>query len=155
MVALASAADNSIESMTAVQQSGVLNVKMTFKEPLTALPSGFSIAKPARISLDFMNTVNGLSTHSQVFNEGDLKSANIVEAEGRTRVVLNLNQAMTYESTLVGNSLLLSLVPSAKPAGSPQVEHFAQAQPTQDTNTIRDITFRRGKDGEARITVDL
>jgi len=155
LVAGVNAAENSIESMAVAQQSGVLNVKMTFKEPLTELPPGFSVAKPARISLDFVNTVNGLKKNTQVFNEGDLKSANIVQAEGRTRVVFNLNQAMTYESLIDGNSLLLSFVPSAKPAGSPQVEHFAQARPTQDANTIRDIAFRRGKDGEARINVDL
>jgi type IV pilus assembly protein PilQ len=43
---------------------------------------------------------------------GRLKSANIVQAEDRTRVVLNLNKAMTYEATIDGNSLLLALVPS-------------------------------------------
>ncbi len=146
---------NSIESMTVAQQGGVLNVKLIFKEPLTVLPSGFSVAKPARIALDFANTVNGLGKNSQTYNEGDLKSANIVQAEGRTRLVLNLNQAMTYESKIDGNSLLLALIPSAKESGALVVEHFAQARPSQASNSIRDIAFRRGKDGEARITVDL
>ena len=41
---------NSIESMTVAQQGGVLNVKLVFKEPLNALPPGFSVAKPARIA---------------------------------------------------------------------------------------------------------
>ena len=52
---------NSIESMTVVQQGSVLNVKLTFKEPLSALPQGFSVASPARIALDFVNTTNGLA----------------------------------------------------------------------------------------------
>ena len=154
-VSAVSAAENSIESMTVAQQSGILNVKMTFKEPLAELPPGFSVAKPARIAFDFINTVNGLNKSAQVFNEGDLKSANIVQADGRTRVVLNLNQAMTYESSLDGNSLLVKLMPSAVTSGTTQVEHFAQARPMQDTNSIRDINFRRGRDGEARINVDL
>ena len=146
---------NSIESMTVAQQGGVLNVKLVFKEPLNALPPGFSVAKPARIALDFANTVNGLGKNSQTYNEGDLKSANIVQAEDRTRLVLNLNQAMTYESKIDGNSLLLTLVPSAKASGVPIVEHFSQTHPEQAANSIRDIAFRRGKEGEARITVDL
>ena len=100
---------NSIDSMTVAQQGGVLNVKLTFKDPLTALPPGFSVAKPARIALDFANTVNGLGKNSQTYNEGDLRSANVVQAEGRTRLVLNLNQVMTYESKIDGNSLLLAL----------------------------------------------
>ncbi|MBK8385911.1 MAG: type IV pilus secretin PilQ [Candidatus Accumulibacter propinquus] len=146
---------NSIESMNVVQQGSVLNVKLTFKEPLQALPPAFSVAKPARIAFDFSNTTNGLGKSSQAYNEGDLKSANIVQAEDRTRVVLNLNKAMTYEATIDGNSLLLALVPSATPAGVAPVEHFAQARPSAMSNSIRDISFRRGKDGEGRITVDL
>ena len=146
---------NSIEAMTVAQQSGVVNVKLTFKEPLTAIPPGFSVAKPARIAIDFANTSNGLGKSSQIFNEGNLKSANVVEAEGRTRLVLNLNQAMTYETTIDGKNLVLKLVSSSKKAGTPLVEHFAETRAYQDTNSIRDIAFRRGKDGEARITVDL
>lgn len=147
---------NSIESMAVALQGGILNVKLTFKEPLTTMPPGFSVANPARIALDFADTTNGLGKNSQTFNEGDLKSVNIVQTEGRTRLVMNLSRAMTYESTLDANSLVLALVPSNKATGvSPQVEHFSQALVTQSANSIRDIAFRRGKDGEARITVDL
>ena len=147
---------NSIEAMIVAQHAGILNVKLTFKEPLMAVPPGFSISKPARIALDFANTTNGLGKNSQTYNEGDLKSVNIVQAEDRTRVVLNLNQAMTYESTIDGSTLLLALIPSAKQGGViTPVEHFSQAVTAPASNSIRDIAFRRGKDGEARITVDL
>ncbi len=147
---------NSLESMNVAQQGAVLSVKLTFKEPLLALPSGFSVAQPARVALDFANTTNGLGKSSQAYNEGDLRSANIVQAEGRTRLVFNLKQAMTYEATIEGNSLLLAFSQTGKidsSAALPAV--FAQARSTQVSNSIRDISFRRGKAGEARITVDL
>ncbi len=146
---------NTIESLNVVQQGSVLNVKLTFKEPLPALPAAFSVAQPARIAFDFPNTTNGLGKSSQAYNEGDLKSANIVQVDDRTRVVLNLNKAMTYEATIDGNSLLLALIPSATPEGTLPVEHFARARPSELANSIRDVTFRRGKEGEGRITVDL
>ena len=150
------AGSNSIESMNVIQQGSVLNVKLTFKEPLKVLPPAFSVAKPARIAFDFSNTTNGLGRSSQAYNEGDLKSANIVQAEDRTRLVLNLHKPMTYEATIEGNSLLLALVPSATTQGATAaVEHFAKALPSTSANTVRDIVFRRGKDGEGRITVDL
>ncbi len=149
------AGSNTIESLNVVQQGSVLNVKLTFKEPLPALPAAFSVAQPARIAFDFPNTTNGLGKSSQAYNEGDLKSANIVEVEDRTRVVLNLNKAMTYEATIDGNSLLLALVPSVTIEGALPVEHFARARTSEMANRIRDVTFRRGKEGEGRITVDL
>jgi len=148
---------NAIESMNVAQQAGALSVKLTFKKPLLALPSGFSIAQPARIALDFPNTTNALGRSSQVYNEGNLQSANIVQAEGRTRLVFNLAKAMSYEAKIDGNSLLLSFVPSALPDGTAQqVVNFARAPVSSAAqSSIRDIAFRRGKDGEARITVDL
>ena len=151
---------NAIESIKVAQQGGVTNLKLTFRTPLTTPPVGFSVASPARIALDFVNTTNGLGKNTQSFNEGDLRSANIVQSDDKTRVVLNLNRAMAYETTIEGNSLLIALVPSAgktwlEGGVDKQVEHFSQAQPRVATNSIRDIAFRRGKDGEARIAVDM
>lgn len=147
---------NSFESITVAQQGPVVNVKLMFSEPLTAVPPGFSVAKPARIALDFANTINGLGKSSQSFNEGNLLSANIVQAEGRTRLVLNLSQAMTYETRIDGNSLLLTLVPvSIKGNLEARVENFSQARPSQTANSIRDIGFQRGKSGDGVITVEL
>ena len=148
---------NSIESMVVAQQGNVINVKITFAQALTVAPPGFSVASPPRIALDFADTVNGLGKTSQVYDEGGLKSTNIVQAEKRTRLVFNLTQAMTYQSTIEGKSLLLALTPGAKQGGAPAVsEKFSQANPMQAANaSIKDIAFRRGKDGEARILVDL
>lgn len=148
---------NSIESMSVAQQGGALSVKLTFKEPLLVVPAGFSIAQPARIALDFLNTTNGLGKSSQVYNEGNLQSTNIVQAEGRTRLVFNLVKAMSYEAKIEGKNLLLSFVPSAlSDSATQQVVHFAKEPSSSPApNSIRDIAFRRGKDGEARITVDL
>jgi type IV pilus assembly protein PilQ len=147
---------NSIESMNVLQQGSVLSVKLTFKEPLAVLPAGFTVAQPARVALDFPNTVNGLGKTSQEYNEGDLRSANIVQVEGRTRLVFNLKQAMTYEATIEGNDLLLAFSQTGKiDSTAGKLAAFAEARASKVPNSIRNVEFRRGKDGEARITVDL
>ena len=147
---------NSIESMNVLQQGSVLSVKLTFKEPLAVLPAGFTVAQPARVALDFPNTVNGLGKASQEYNEGDLRSANIVQVEGRTRLVFNLKQAMTYEATIEGNDLLLAFSQTGKiDSAAGKLAAFAEARASKVPNSIRNVEFRRGKDGEARITVDL
>lgn len=162
LASLASAQDagapkaNAIESMNVAQQGGAISVKLVFKEALTALPAGFSIAKPARIALDFPNTENALGKNSQVYNEGDLRSANIVQASDRTRLVLNLGRAMNYAMKIDGLSLLITLQPSIGADGLNQgAATFAAPRPSDEESAIRDISFRRGKEGEARIAVDL
>ncbi|GHU05682.1 fimbrial protein [Betaproteobacteria bacterium] len=154
------AAHNSIESMRVVQHGAALNFELTFKEALTEVPAGFSVASPARIALDFPNTTNGMDKSTQTFNEGDLKSVNLVPANDRLRVVLNLNRTMNYEPIIEGNRLLLALTPNAgktwqEGGVSQPADHFSQAQNTAAVNSIRDIVFRRGRDGEARISVEI
>jgi type IV pilus assembly protein PilQ len=115
---------NTIEAMNVVQQGSVVNVKITFKEPLNALPPAFSVTTPPRIAFDFAKTTNGLGKSSETYNEGDLRSANIVQADDRTRVVLNLLKTMNYEATIDGRNLLLALVPRATAESAGPVEHW-------------------------------
>ena len=147
---------NAIESVAVVHQGGTLNIKLGFKKPLAALPSVFSVAKPSRVAIDLPNIGSALKKNAQTYNEGELRSINVVQGKDKTRIVLNLAQAMTHEAVLDGNHLLLALQPSVDSERSVvQTEHFSQAQSSKTLVSIRDIVFRRGKDGEARITVDL
>ena len=92
----------------------------------------------------------------QDFSEGDLRSANIVQAGNRTRLVVNLNQMLTYDTKIDGNNLLITL--HGKPAetvASSSTARFAEAKQGAQQHELRDIDFRRGKNGEGRIQVDL
>src|SRR5208283_6200276 len=84
-------------------------IKVGLKSPLANPPAGFSINTPPRIAFDFPNTENGLGKSTQEFSQGDLRSANIVQAGNRTRLVVNLNQMLTYDTHIEGNSVLITL----------------------------------------------
>ena len=148
---------NSITAMSVSSASnGKTVIKVELAQPLVNLPAGFTINTPPRIAFDFPNTANGLGKSVQDFNEGDLRSANIVQAGNRTRLVVNLNQMLTYDARIDGNSVLITL--QGKTAGSAtasEPSRFAEAKPSAQKHTLRDIDFRRGKNGEGRIQVDL
>jgi len=152
-----SAPKNSIDTLQVSQQGGITVVKLTLKQPLAAQPASFSIANPARIAFDFPSTGNGLGRNSQQVNEGDIRSINIVQVGDRTRLVLNLNQMNHYETRIEGTTMLINFAPKAAVAASaaPAVVHFAEVKPQVTAQNVRDINFRRGRNGEARITVDL
>ena len=86
-------AQNSIRSITTTTEGGNDVVRVELDKPLTELPKGFSIQSPARIALDFAGVGNSTGRTSLELNQGNIKSANVVEAGDRTRVVLNLGQA--------------------------------------------------------------
>ncbi len=148
-------------SITALNVSsagnGSLLVKIEFAQPLTSIPSGFTINTPPRIAFDFPNTSNGLGKAVQSFAEGDLRSANIVQSGSRSRLVFNLNQMLAYDAKIDGNSLLITLQgkPVEAAASNVSVARFAESKQDVQQHTIRDVDFHRGKNGEGRIQIDL
>ncbi|NTV09736.1 MAG: AMIN domain-containing protein, partial [Zoogloea sp.] len=149
-------AANRIEKVEASEQAGSVSVRFTLAKPLAAVPASFTVANPARIAFDLPGTSNGLGHSTQVLNQGSLRSANIVQVGDRTRVVLNLDRVIPYEARVEDRALIVKLAAASRDkAASAPVASFAAEAAAPAEHNIRDITFRRGKDGEARLIVDL
>ena len=150
-------AQNSIENVTVSKgSSGRTIVRFTLKAPLPNPPAGFAINNPPRIALDFPDTANGLGKSSQEIGDPALRSVNVVQAGNRTRVVFNLNKPQSFETQVEGNTVVVTLNETAAVAAqTPTVSRFAEARPGEAAHALRDIDFRRGRNGEGRIIVDL
>jgi type IV pilus assembly protein PilQ len=150
-------AGNAIEGLTVSKaSSGRTVVKFTLRAPLANPPAGFAINNPPRIALDFPETGNGLGRSAQEVGDSALRSVNVVEAGNRTRVVFNLNKPQTFETQIEGNTVLVTLTEQAGlAANTPTVSKFAEARPSEATHVLRDVDFRRGKNGEGRVVVEL
>lgn len=147
------AAPNSITGLNVSRaDDGATVVRIELAQPLANAPAGFTINAPPRIALDFPNTSNGLGRSTQDLSAGELRSANIVQAGSRTRLVLNLNQMLVYDTRISGNNLLITL--HGKSNGQAGAR-FAEARQGTQKHTLRDVDFRRGKNGEGRVQVDL
>jgi type IV pilus assembly protein PilQ len=148
-------AQNAIQSITGGVQGGVEVVRITTTEPLAAVPTGFTIQAPARIALDFPGVANSIGRNAIEVNEGNIRSVNVVQAGDRTRVVVNLKQAASYQTQVDGKTLLVVL-DRAQPvtAASAPAAAFAENR-NRDVAALRDIDFRRGVGNAGRVVVDL
>jgi type IV pilus assembly protein PilQ len=152
------AQDNAIESITANQQGANVIVKIAMKQAPAKLPIGFSITNPARIALDFGATANATGKNVQEINVGDVRGINLVQAGERTRLVLNLKRPLNYATAIDGNAVIVTVDGSGGVAqavdatGLPVAKTDAPRAPRQ---TLRDLDFRRGANGEGRVVVDL
>lgn len=148
-------AQMAIQSVTGGMQGGVEIIRINTNEPLKALPSGFSIQSPARIALDFPGVANAIGRSTVDINEGNLRSANVVQAGDRTRVVINLKQAAAYQTRIEGNTLLVVMERSeAVTAQTSPPTAFAENR-NIDVAALRDIDFRRGTGNTGRVVVEL
>ena len=152
---------NQIEGLEVAEQGGTVYVRLTLREPLAVPPPSFSVANPARIAFDFAGTGNALGRNLQSIEQGDLRSANIVQAGDRTRLVLNLVKMSPYEARVQGRDLIIAISPtSAQLAQNTVVTesqgNFADSRAVAASGlAVRDINFRRGTEGDGRIVVDL
>ncbi len=150
-------AQGAIKSVAGSLQGGAEVLRIDFTQPLSALPTGFATQSPARIALDFPGVTSSLGKPVVQINQGNLRSVNVVQADGRARVVLNLKQATAYRTELQGDALLVLLTPVSSSAGvapPAQTTVFSESG-NGDVVAIKDIDFRRGPDGSGRVVVAL
>lgn len=148
---------NAVQSVdTTTLPGGKVVVRVTLKNALAATPAGFTVGNPPRIALDLPDTGNAIGKNTIEANLGPLSSVNVVQAGTRTRLVLNLNKSVEYDAKIEGKTLLVALgdvgVGPTPVNASPR---FAEATPGSARHSIRDVDFRRGAAGEARIVTTL
>ncbi|MBI5006516.1 MAG: type IV pilus secretin PilQ [Nitrosomonadales bacterium] len=151
------AESNSIQSISASNEmGGKVVIVVAMKSAPDRQPAAFAINTPPRIAFDFPNTENGLGKSTQEFGEGDLRSANIVQAGARTRLVINLAQMLSYDTKIDGNNILITLQKKGVAGGDTAgATHFADAKLSTQKHSLRDVDFHRGKNGEGRLQIDL
>ncbi len=128
-------------------------------------PMTFTIDNPARIALDLPDTSLALSSRHRDVNQGPLTNIMSAEANGRTRIVLNLTAMVPYETRVAGDTVFVELGQQA--AGDAAAGPFAGSASSQATSgdaapaaanaprSIQNIDFRRGADGAGQVVVQL
>src|SRR5690554_3088481 len=137
-------------------------VRMTFSAAPQE-PAGYTIERPARIVLDLPDVVSELKARRYPLSFDNGQSAMVLTTEGRTRMILNLNDLTSYTSRAEGNVYIVEVGASdggyiANTAGGgvniPAASSPEAVTPAQGPS-ITNIDFRRGTAGEGRIIIGL
>ena len=128
-------------------------------------PQVFTIDKPARLSLDLPNTALALTSRRIDVGNGGIDTVLAAEANGRSRVVLNLDTPMTYQTSVNGNDIFLTVGGNAGRAAAPvasaskgsAADSGESSQPAAAAvgRAIKNIDFRRSESGGGRLVVRL
>jgi type IV pilus assembly protein PilQ len=152
----ARAADNPALQAIDVQPLAGQQLQLTLRLSGPApQPLSFTIDNPARISLDLPNTTLALPSRRIDVHSSGVDTILAAETKDRTRLVLNLDKLMPYDTRVEGNNIIVMLGGSvahaaAAPSGA------APAGPVGGgARELRAIDFRRGADGAGRVIVKL
>jgi type IV pilus assembly protein PilQ len=132
-----------------------VQLRLQLSEEVATDPLSFTIDNPARIAIDFPRTSLNLADKSQSIGIGNGESVIAVEAEGRTRVVVNLVDLVPYDISSSGNIVTLTLEGGAADIGADIASDAATLPGTATEARINDIDFRRGAGGEGQVVVNL
>ncbi|QAY82963.1 type IV pilus secretin PilQ [Pseudomonas arsenicoxydans] len=140
-----------------------VELKLSFDGPPPE-PHGYTTESPARIALDLPGVVNQLTSKNRDLGGGNARSATVVQANDRTRLIINLTQLTPYNARVEGNKLIVVVGQGANskaprpPASAPRV---ATAKPAPvkayvpANKAIRGVDFQRGTQGEGNVVIDL
>jgi len=134
-----------------------LQLTMRLSGP-AAEPLSFTIDNPARISFDLPNTTLALPSRRIDVKAAGLDTILAAEAKDRTRLVLNLDRLVPYETRLDGNNIVVTLGapnPAATAAPMAGAPARSSAPASSSVRSIGNIDFRRGTDGAGRVIVKL
>jgi type IV pilus assembly protein PilQ len=144
----------SIDVQTLAGQQVQLKLHMSGPAPE---PLPFTIDKPARIAFDLPNTTLALASRRIDVRSGGVDTVLAAEANGRTRLVVNVDSLLPYTTKVDGDTIVVTLgsLPgeAAKQAAVAHAGSGAGAAAVE--RAIRTIDFRRGADGTGRVIVQL
>jgi type IV pilus assembly protein PilQ len=136
-------------------------VRMSF-DAAPPEPKGYTIEKPARIVLDFPDVVSSLKERRFPLAVDNGQSAMVLTSEGRTRLILNLNNLTSYTTRSEGNSFIVEVGAakgeegqSVRPAVTVAQRSSFKDDVIGNQSRITNIDFRRGTAGEGRVIVTL
>ncbi|MFM1886686.1 MAG: hypothetical protein RL026_1843 [Pseudomonadota bacterium] len=150
----------SVQSVNGAQLEFALELDSAAPQPV-----GFTIDNPARISLDLPGTSLGLTSRRLDVRQGGVQSVLAAEAEGRSRIVFNLERSLPYTTRIDGRRIIVTVGEAAAQAtamrDAPVAASPATASPPAPAaapaavHAIKGLDFRRNPDGTGRIIVTL
>ncbi len=136
---------------------GQVELVLTLSGPVGD-PQVFSTDSPPRIALDLPDTRNGVTERQVTISSGSTSGVSMVEAAGRTRVVIELFQPSTFNTRIDGNRLIVLIDNGIR--GDMASAAVATRDPTKtissaEMSTVESIDFRRGRNGEGRVLISF
>ena len=133
-----------------------LEIALTLSGPAPQ-PGVFTTRTPSRIALDLPQVTNRTARRSHPVGIGLTQAVQVVEAGGRTRVVIELTDLPQYQLRVDGNRILVTLDNRVMPGAMAALPPSPQGDATVSSTApgIQSLDFRRGEQGEGRIMIQL
>lgn len=132
-------------------------INFTFDKKLEEKPLSFTTTDPARIIVDFANTHNALKKSHLAIDSGAVRDVRVLEANGRTRAVIDLKEATSYKTVMKGKTARLLLASASLQPKYPKEDHFRSKSSRffKQPQRIKHIDFQKTAKESGKLIVAL
>lgn len=147
-------ASNVLQQVThAPGAKGAVDITLQFAKPVGDAQV-FTTDGPPRIAIDLPDTRSALNGRKVLIGDGSASTLSAAEANGRTRVMVDLFRQAPYQSRIEGNRLILTVADSgAKVKGPVMANTLDPSRRVADALNVSNVDFRRGQNGAGRIVL--
>ena len=147
-------ASNVLQQVThAPGAKGGTDITLQFANPVGDAQV-FTTDGPPRIAIDLPDTHNALAGRKVLIGDGSASALSAAEANGRTRVMVDLFRQAPYQSRIEGNRLILTVADSgAKVQGPAMANTMDPSRRVAGALSVSNVDFRRGQDGAGRVVL--
>ena len=118
-------------------------------------PGGYTIEKPARISLDLPGANSKLKSKYHKIGFGNARTATVVNAKGKARVIVSLSQLVPYAVQTSGDRLLVSMGKSVDVSEQATAATAATKNTDNAISRVMNVDFRRGEQSDGQVQILL
>ena len=105
--------------------------------------------------MDFEGVDSGLGFKTKDIGVGVVNSVTAIQAQNRTRVVINLSELVSYNSQIEGTDYVVTLDQGSVASASDSKPARTASYSAGSGYDISGVDFRRGVNGEGRVLVNL
>jgi type IV pilus assembly protein PilQ len=137
---------------------GVVDIVLQLDGPATDAQV-FTTDDPPRIAIDLTETSNDVTNKRIAVGAGATSAITVVEAGGRTRVVIDLFHAAKYEARSEANRYVVRVEGTSATAAATTSSGVASPDPAKRLPTsgieLTNVDFRRGENGGGKILLSF
>jgi len=149
-------AENTLQNISFTSASaGAVNVTLELAGP-AADAQVFTTDDPPRIAIDLPATRNGFDKRRVAVGTGATSAISAFEAGGKTRVVVDLFHAASFETRAEGNRFILTVSGGGAGAAASTAATTTSSDPAKRLPgrvEVANLDFRRSREGAGRIVV--
>ncbi len=137
----------------------VVQIKLSFDD-VPPQPGSYTISDPARIAIDLPGVINKLPERKYALDFDNTNSVIVLEAGGRTRLIVNMIDLVDYRALVDGKTVLLNIGSSEVSSNADTIsgtsqQSFSSVDGSSSRSHVSELNFQRGEGGEGRLLISL